>query len=263
MAKASHRASNRSASRCLRHKAAALACIALAGCSTVGGTRDDGNDDPLEPMNRVVFNANDVVDTNVIRPLADGYRRIVPEAVRDAIRACLDNLQEPRIFVNNVLQFRLDAAAVTLARFSFNSTFGLAGLIDVASPNGLARQTGDFGQTLYRWGVGSGPYLVLPFFGPSNFRDAFGFGMDIVAMPPALLLDDGTGIWINAGVYVLSGFDLRSRNIEQLDQIKANSLDYYAQFRSIARQYREAQLRAARGLADEPEELLDPEAPAE
>jgi phospholipid-binding lipoprotein MlaA len=225
----------------------------------MGGTRDDGNNDPLEPMNRVVFHANDVVDTRVIRPLADGYRRIVPEAVRDAIRACLDNLQEPRIFVNNVLQLRFEAAAVTLVRFSFNSTFGLAGLFDVASPNGLARQTGDFGQTLYRWGVGSGPYLVLPFFGPSNFRDAFGFGVDLVAMPPALVVDEG--VWINVGVYVLSGFDLRSRNIEQLDHVKSNSLDYYAQFRSITRQYREAQLRAARGISQEPDELIDPEAP--
>jgi phospholipid-binding lipoprotein MlaA len=213
-------------------------------------------------MNRVVFNANDVVDTNVIRPMAQGYRRFVPDAVRNAIRACLDNLQEPRIFVNNVLQLRLEAAAVTLARFSFNSTFGLAGLFDVASGNGLPRQTGDFGQTLYRWGVGSGPYLVLPFFGPSNFRDALGFAVDLVTTPPALLLEDGTGIWINAGVYVFSGFDLRSRNIVELDQIKANSLDHYAQFRSIARQYRDAQLRAARGLVDEPDELLDPEAPA-
>lgn len=229
----------------------------------MGGARDGGNDDPLEPVNRAVFNANDVIDTNVIRPIAEGYRRFVPQAVRDTVRACLDNLQEPRIFVNNVLQLRLDAAAVTLTRFSFNSTFGLAGLFDVASPNGLPRQTGDFGQTLYRWGVGSGPYLVLPLFGPSNFRDAFGFGVDLVTTPPALLLDGGTGIWINAGVYVFSGFDLRSRNIEQLDQIKANSLDYYAQFRSIARQHREAQLRAARGITDEPDELPDPEAPAQ
>jgi len=244
----------------LQRLTAALACVGLAACSTTAAKRD-GNDDPLEPMNRVVFNANDAVDTNVIRPIAEGYKRFVPQGVRDAIRAFLDNLQEPRIFVNNVLQLRFEAAAMTLTRFSFNSTFGLAGFFDVAGAGGLPRQTGDFGQTLYRWGVGNGPYLVLPFFGPSNFRDTFGLAVDLVAMPPALLLDDG--VWINVGVYVLSGFDLRSRNIVELDQVKANSLDYYAQFRSIARQYREAQLRAATGMTNEPDELVDPGAPTQ
>ena len=247
----------------LRRSIVLVACTALVGCSSMSGTRDRENNDPLEPMNRVVFNANDTIDASIIRPIAEGYRAVVPQFVRNRIRAFIDNLQEPRIFVNNLLQLRINDAAITFARFSFNSTFGLAGVFDVASGNGLPRQTGDFGETLYMWGVDSGPYLVLPLLGPSNIRDAFGLAVDLYTTPPAHLFEGSAGVWINVGVYAVSGFDLRSRNIETLDHIKANSLDYYAQFRSIARQYREGQLRATRGLAEEPQDLIDPGAPAE
>jgi len=188
---------------------------------------------------------------------------VVPQFVRDRIRAFIDNLQEPRIFVNDMLQLRINAAGFTFARFYVNSTLGLGGLFDIASENGLARQTGDFGQTLAVWGVDGGPYLVLPLFGPSNFRDAFGLAVDLYTTPPAHLIAGTTGTWITVGTYVVSGIDLRSRNIETLEQIKANALDYYAQFRSIARQYRDGQIRAARGLAEQPDDLVDPGAPAQ
>jgi phospholipid-binding lipoprotein MlaA len=246
-----------------RRFAALLACAALVGCSSMSEKRDREENDPLEPMNRVVFNANDAIDTIVIKPIAEGYRAVLPQFVRDAIRAFIDNLQEPRIFVNNLLQLRISDAAITVARFSINSTFGLAGMLDLASGSGLPRQTGDFGETLYMWGVDSGPYLVLPLFGPSNVRDTFGLAVDLYTTPPAHLFAGSEGVWINVGVYTVSGFDLRSRNIETLDHVKENSLDYYAQFRSIARQYREGQLRAARGLAEEPQELVDPGVPAD
>jgi phospholipid-binding lipoprotein MlaA len=246
-----------------RALAASLLCAALAGCASMSEPRDRENNDPLEPMNRAVFNANDAIDTTILRPVAEAYGAVVPQFVRDRIRAFIDNLQEPRIFVNNLLQLRINDAGFTFARFYVNSTLGIAGFFDVASDHGLPRQTGDFGQTLAIWGVDSGPYLVLPLFGPSNFRDAFGFAVDLYTTPPAHLIAGTTGTWITVGTYVVSGIDLRSRNIETLDQIKANALDYYAQFRSIARQYRDGQLRAARGLAEEPQELLDPGAPAQ
>jgi phospholipid-binding lipoprotein MlaA len=246
-----------------RALAASLLCAALAGCASMSEPRDRENNDPLEPMNRAVFNANDAIDTTILRPVAEAYGAVVPQFVRDRIRAFIDNLQEPRIFVNNLLQLRINDAGFTFARFYVNSTLGIAGFFDVASDHGLPRQTADFGQTLAIWGVDSGPYLVLPLFGPSNFRDAFGFAVDLYTTPPAHLIAGTTGTWITVGTYVVSGIDLRSRNIETLDQIKANALDYYAQFRSIARQYRDGQLRAARGLAEEPQELLDPGAPAQ
>jgi len=246
-----------------RHAGAALLlCVALAGCATTSVTRDRGNDDPLEPMNRAVFNANDAIDTAILKPIAEGYREAVPQFFRDRIRAFVDNLQEPRIFVNNLLQLRINEAGFTFARFYVNSTLGLAGLFDVASAHDLPRQTGDFGQTLAVWGVDSGPYLVLPLLGPSNFRDAFGAAVDFYTTPPAHLVPGATGWWITAGTYAVSGIDLRARNIETLDQIKEHALDYYAQFRSIARQYRDGQIRAARGLAEQPDDLTDPGAPA-
>jgi len=241
---------------------ALLLCVALAGCATTSGTRDRGNDDPLEPMNRAVFDANDAIDTAIMKPIAEGYREAVPQFFRDRIRAFVDNLQEPRIFVNNLLQLRINEAGFTFARFYVNSTLGLAGLFDVASAHDLPRQTGDFGQTLAVWRVDSGPYLVLPLLGPSNFRDAFGAAVDFYTTPPAHLVPGATGWWITAGTYAVSGIDLRARNIETLDQIKEHALDYYAQFRSIARQYRDGQIRAARGLAEQPDDLTDPGAPA-
>jgi phospholipid-binding lipoprotein MlaA len=238
-------------------------CAALAACATMPGTREGENNDPFEPMNRVVFDANDAIDTAILKPLAEGYRAVVPEFVRDRIRAFVDNLQEPRIFANDLLQGRVDAAGITFARFYVNTLLGLAGMFDVASGRDLPRQTGDFGETLYFWGADTGPYLVLPLFGPSNVRDAFGLAVDLYTTPPAHLFTGTTGLWVNAGVSIVNGFDLRSRNIETLDQIKANALDYYVQFRSIARQYREGQLRAARGLAEHPDELTDPDAPTQ
>ncbi len=246
-----------------RRAAALLLCAALAGCATTSGTRDRENNDPLEPMNRAVFDVNDAIDTAIGKPIAEGYRNVLPQFVRDRIRAFIDNLQEPRIFVNNLLQLRINDAGFTFARFYVNSTLGIAGLFDIASEHGLPRQTGDFGQTLAVWGVDSGPYLVLPLFGPSNFRDAFGLGVDFYTTPPAHLVSGATGWWITVSTYMVSGIDLRSRNIETLDQIKEHALDYYAQFRSIARQYREGQIRAAQGLAEQPDDLVDPGAPAQ
>ena len=190
------------------------------------------------------------------------YRDVLPQFVRDRISAFIDNLQEPRIFVNNLLQLRINDAGFTFARFYVNSTLGLAGLFDVASEHGLPRQTGDFGETLDVWGVDSGPYLVLPLFGPSNFSRRVRPGRRSLHDAAGAPLPGAPGSGSRSASYTVSGFDLRSRNIETLDQIKEHALDYYAQFRSIARQYREGQMRAARGLADSPDDLVDPGAPA-
>ena len=212
-------------------------------CADAPGTRDTGNDDPFEPLNRVVFNANDAVDTAVIRPMAEAYRAVFPQFVRDRIKAFVDNLQEPRIFANNLLQLRINDAGFTFARFYCQLDLGPLGLFDIASEHGLPKQTGDFGETLYVWGVDSGPYLVLPLFGPSN-----------PARPvrpwrgPATRRHRRTSCraTLGSGSMSASTWSAASicgqRNIETLEQIKAHALDYYAQFRSIVRQHREAQL---------------------
>jgi len=235
----------------------ALFCVVLAGCATMPGGQT-AQDDPLEPLNRAVFDANNALDEAFIKPIAEAYRKIVPEPVRNSIRAAIDNLAEPRIFANDLLQGRTEAAAITFNRFFLNTTLGVAGLVDVATPRGLPKQSGDFGQTLYSWGLGSGPYLVLLFFGPSNVRDTFGLVVDLFTTPPGVFTPGHAGVVIGCAVGTVDGMDLRSRNIESLDEIKASSLDYYSHLKSIAQQRREAELRPARGGAQEPPELIDP-----
>lgn len=212
-------------------------------------------------MNRVVFDFNTAVDRAVLEPTARAYRNVLPAFVRDRIRSFMDNLAEPRIFLNDILQGRGDAAGITFARFVVNTTAGLGGLFDQATPGGLERQSGDFGQTLYAWGVADGPYLVLPIFGPSNVRDAVGMGVDGYTTPPAHTLGGENAGNIQLGMTVIDGIDQRARNIEVIEEIRKSALDVYTHFRSLWRQHRLTQLREARGEKQVPEELVDPEAP--
>lgn len=212
-------------------------------------------------MNRVVFDFNTAVDRAVLEPTARAYRNVLPAFVRDRIRSFMDNLAEPRIFLNDILQGRGDAAGITFARFVINTTAGLGGLFDQATTGGLERQSGDFGQTLYAWGVADGPYLVLPIFGPSNVRDAVGMGVDGYTTPPAHTLGGENAGNIELGMAVIDGIDQRARNIEVIEEIRKSALDVYTHFRSLWRQHRLTQLREARGEKQAPEELVDPEAP--
>src|SRR6266545_6089124 len=118
--------------------------IALSGCAHLTTGQAGSPDDPLEPLNRAVFETNIALDDALIKPVAQAYRDIVPEFVRDRIRSAIDNLAEPRIFVNDLLQRRPDAAGITFARFFLNTTAGLGGMFDLAAGQGLAKQSGDF-----------------------------------------------------------------------------------------------------------------------
>ena len=151
-----------------------LAAMALSGCATVPA--DSGTDarDPIESFNRQVFAFNDVVDRAVLKPVAQAYEYVLPQPVRDCISNIFSNFREPSNAVNNLLQGKpLDAASDT-CRFVVNSTVGLLGCFDPARQMGLEKHNEDFGQTLGRWGIGSGPYLVVPILGPSTVRDAIG-----------------------------------------------------------------------------------------
>ena len=210
--------------------------------------------DPLEASNRQVLDVNLAIDDAVIRPVAEGYRAVLPPYARDRIRAVLDNLQEPRILANNLLQGRLLDAGHTTMRFFFNSTVGVAGLYDVATDFGIARRTGDFGQTLNAWGLESGPYLMLPVAGPSNLRDTFGLVGDSFLNPISYLLP----LEANIGRGVVSGVDLREQNIEGLDALRSGSLDFYARLRSVWQQRREAELGRTGDTGDRIDVLEDP-----
>lgn len=134
--------------------------------------------DPFESVNRAIWRFNDAVDGWVVRPIAVGYDRYTPDVVRMIVRNVLSNLLDPYIGLNNFLQGKPAAGFSDLGRFALNSTFGFFGFGDPASDVGLEKHREDFGQTLGRWGVPSGPYLVLPLFGPSDVRDGIGFGID-------------------------------------------------------------------------------------
>lgn len=238
---------------------AVAAALAAGGCATVpsGGVASGGENDPFESFNRGVFSVNRSLDRAVIKPVAEAYRSALPEPLRDSIRSFVDNLKEPLVFANDLLQGRGEAAGITGRRFIINSTWGIGGLFDKAADLGMPRQSGDFGQTLFSWGVVDGPYLMLPLFGPSNVRDAFGMGVDSYASPIGHAGADATSRKVTAAVGVSGGVDERSRNIETLEGIEASSVDFYAYLRSVWRQNRQATLREAReGVADD--DLTDP-----
>jgi phospholipid-binding lipoprotein MlaA len=224
-----------------------LPLLLVAGCATAptdpaGRAAFEEANDPLEPMNRSVFEFNRVLDGLVLKNVALFYRTVVPDPVRNSLRHLLDNLKEPVVFANDVFQGEMTRAGTTLARFGVNTTLGIGGLLDVATDMKLKQQTGDFGQTLYRWGVPDGPYLVLPLFGPSNPRDAAGMGVDSYIDPVRYLARSNGASKASLAAFILDGVDQRSRHIEDLDAIERSSLDFYSELRSLWRQQRAQEL---------------------
>lgn len=201
--------------------------------------------DPLETLNRFIFAINETLDIFIIRPVAGFYRFLVPEFLRDAIRNVLRNLEAPVIFANNVFQNNEPAVHNTLRRFLINTTLGLGGLIDVAEGMGYPYHSEDFGQSLGRNGVGPGPYIVLPIFGPSSLRDAVGRVVDSQLDPWPYVLDAADvdrKTEILLARKVVAGVDKRSRNIEFVDDLKRDSVDFYARVRSLYLQHRRSQI---------------------
>ena len=144
------------------------ALVGVSGCATVGGSND-----PLEGYNRAMFGLNDGLDKILFKPVATGYKAVMPDFARTGVSNFFANLGDVWIGINNILQGKLGSGVSDLGRFTINTTAGILGLFDVASSAGLEKHNEDFGQTLGRWGVGSGAFVVLPFFGASNIRDGF------------------------------------------------------------------------------------------
>lgn len=150
----------------------------LSGCAT---TPD--NPDPYENFNRHVFTFNQDIDKALLKPVAETYKAVVPETIDQGVTNIFSNLNDITVVANELLQLKFKHALADAGRLLINSTVGILGFFDVASQNGLPKHYEDFGQTLGYWGVNSGPYLVLPFFGPSTVRDAWGMGADIFLDP--------------------------------------------------------------------------------
>lgn len=216
--------------------------LALSG-GTAGAAQPGDPDDPLESMNRVFFDFDMFLDRILLKPAAQVYVAVVPEPGQHAIRHVLDNMNEPIIFANNMLQGEFHRADVTVGRFLLNSTFGLAGIFDWASQSGLPKQNGDFGQTLYVWGFPSGPYLFLPLLGPTNPRDAIGYAVDNEADPIGYAFWYAGGLrWAAFTRFGVDTVDTRARQLDTLDELQKNAIDFYAEIRSLSRQRREIEL---------------------
>ena len=236
---------------------AAAVCLGLVvtGCATPPPSEDkeavaafkEAND-PYEPFNRAMLGFNLALDKVVLRPVTSVYREAVPDLIQTNIHNFLQNLRGPVIFANDLMQGEIDRAGTTLLRFTVNSPIGILGINDFATQVGIEKHDEDFGQTLATWDVESGPYLVLPIFGPSNPRDGIGLIGD-------RLLDPFT--WFapfefTVGRAIGTAVDKRSQTFDQFNDLEKNSLDFYSAVRSLYRQKRRDEIRNGAPTAIKP-----------
>ena len=203
-----------------------LVLLFLGGCASIPvEQRHPG--DPWERYNRGVFKFNDTLDRTLTKPIARGYQKITPDFIEARVSSFFSNLGEITNSINNLLQGNLIKSGSDLSRFALNSTFGIVGLFDVASHAGLEKHNEDFGQTLGVWGVGSGPYFMLPFLGPSTVRDSGGLVVDYFSHP--LTYVDKTQIRVPLTVLLYT--DRRSRALKAQDLLGTEFYDPYFSLR--------------------------------
>ena len=205
------------------------------------GNFEDEIYDPLEPINRAIFGFNNVADKIILEPVAKGYRKL-PSPIQTGIGNFLNNLKMPLVIVNQLLQGQGKNASESTGRFLVNSTAGLFGLIDVADKIGLEQTQEDFGQTLATWGVGDGFYLVLPFFGPSNVRDAVGMVLTLTTDPINVYAESEGEAWVGPSRTAGNAVVQRSKIIDEVNALRNNTISYYAAVRSSYYQKRKAEI---------------------
>tara|TARA_B100002019_G_C21228222_1_gene578550 strand:- start:391 stop:1101 length:711 start_codon:yes stop_codon:yes gene_type:complete len=195
------------------------------------------DDDPLEPMNRAIFEFNEIVDDNVLKPIAKGYKYVTPDPVEVGISNFFSNLGEIGTITNDLLQLKFAQAGRDTMRFFLNSTLGIFGIFDVATPLGLSKNKEDFGQTLGFWGVPDGPYLVLPFLGPSSFRDGPSMMVDYELSPVEQLHHEERQV-----LQTLDIVDTRARLLRATKILDTAAKDKYIFIRESYLQKRESQV---------------------
>jgi phospholipid-binding lipoprotein MlaA len=215
------------------------------------------NNDPAEPTNRVIFAGNQFVDHHALQPVARGYTKYVPGAAQRGIHNLLGNLEQPGIAVNDLLQGNVSRAWTTTQRFAINTVVGGAGVFDVATGWDRPGHTADFGQTLGVWGVGPGPAVQLPLFGPSNVRDSVGKVVGLVT-DPVTLATAGLGAAVSATKAVTNVVDSRATLLPTTDSLEHNSLDYYATLRSATAQHRATLVAQGKAGLVSPQQSVDP-----
>jgi phospholipid-binding lipoprotein MlaA len=243
---------------------AALAVVSLlGGCATPPSDPAERaqfvhNNDPLEPLNRKTFALNQFIDHTLFKPAAQTYVAVFPDDARTAIHHMLDNMKEPTLAFNNLLQGEFKRAGISVGRLIVNSTIGVGGMVDVMTLSGVPREPADFGQTMYVWGVPSGHYLILPILGPTDARDGVGSAVDSYDDPFTILANDHGVTELTTARFIVGGVEERAKVLGELDDLEKNSVDFYAQMRSLWQQHRDAELKrgkapdAAPGLYDDP-----------
>jgi phospholipid-binding lipoprotein MlaA len=217
--------------------------------------------DPIEPVNRSIFWFNDTVDTYVFEPVASGYDYIVPDPVEGSITNFFRNLAFPVHLLSDVIRLDFTEAGVHTGRFLVNSTVGVAGLFDVGAELGLPHKEGDFASALGYQGVGDGPYLMLPFLGPSNLRDAFGTAVDsFVDLSNVAAYSDmktSEKLIVTTALNGLRVINRRSANLENIESAKKASLDYYLFVRTAYKQYRDGLIYEKEIQSDQEDAIIE------
>jgi phospholipid-binding lipoprotein MlaA len=209
---------------------AAVAAVALvSGCAATPSKVD-----PLEPMNRALYQVHDVLDTNIVKPVAEGYVSVVPQFMRTGFANVFNNIDDLFSAVNGLLQGKLDKAGNDFGRVMINTMFGLGGLIDVAADLDIERGNEDFGQTFAVWGFPQGPYLFIPLFGPTTFRDGAGVIVRIALGPVGYV----PNVPVRNSIYGVGYVDLRSQALESGSLVDTAALDRYIFIRNAYLQRR-------------------------
>ncbi|MCY0915823.1 MlaA family lipoprotein [Massilia antarctica] len=238
--------------RALDWRASAAALVAIA---TLSGCATNNPRDPLEPFNRTMFKFNDAIDQAALKPVATGYKKVVPSFVQTGVNNFFGNLADVWTGANNLMQGKGEKGMSDWTRVALNSTFGIGGLFDIASEAGLKKHNEDFGQTLGYWGVPSGPYLMLPLLGPSTVRDTSGLPVDMAAnawsyVDPTATRNVGTALRV---------IDARANVLDASNLMEEAALDRYEFIRDGYLQRRQGQVfdgeasrKALKAASDEP-----------
>ena len=213
-----------------------LITLSVAFAPSISKAEDDN--DPLEPINRVIFEFNEIVDDNVLEPVAKGYKYVTPDPVEKGVSNFFSNLGEIGTIANDILQLKFKQATRDTMRFAINSTVGVFGILDVATPLGLTKNREDFGQTLGFWGVPNGPYLVLPFLGPSSFRDTPSMLVDYQMSPVEQLHHEE-----KQALRTMDVIDTRARLLRATKILDAAAKDKYIFVRESYLQKRDSLVR--------------------
>ena len=209
-------------------------CVAALASVLVGCAATPSRVDPLEPFNRAMFEVNDVAEKVVIKPVVSAYTTVIPSPVRTAVSNVFGNIEDLFSAVNGLLQGKTDKAGNDLGRVMVNTLWGLGGLIDVATDAGIERGNEDFGQTFGAWGIGQGPYLFIPFFGPTTIRDGSGFLIRVAAGPVGFIPD----VPVRNSLYGVGYVDLQAQAKEARAVVDTAALDRYRFIRNAYLQKR-------------------------